>query len=78
MRKTSKIRLVVGVVTLQIVRFLYFSTVFFKDAIEQPNSEAHCVVSWTTNLPVMLEFILVIIVHEFLLRLYLQLISKLD
>ena len=70
--------MVIGVIAMQVFRFFYFSTVWFKDVFDNPSAKTHCAVSWTTNLPVTLEVIIIIIVHEFFFRLYMQMISKFE
>ena len=37
-----------------------------------------CIIEWTINLPVILEYINVIIIHDFLLRVYLTTTQQLE
>jgi hypothetical protein len=69
---TSKFWIVVGVLSLQVVRIIYFSTAFFKDNLKgNRTSQMMCLEEWTVNLPTLLEFVNIFIIHDFLLRVYL-------
>ena len=81
MRNTSKQRIVIAVVTLQIVRLFYFSSGFLNTILEKKgktSEQTRCAIEWSANLPVALEYVNVFIVHEFLLRVYLVLTSQVD
>lgn len=71
---TSKFWIVVFVLSLQAVRIMYFSTAFFKNSLNgNRTSQMRCLEEWSVNLPALLEFINIFIIHDFLLRVYLVL-----
>lgn len=70
-KDTSKFWIVVVVMSLQVLRTLYFSTAFLYPKFEDnvSHSVSSCLLDWTTNIPSLLEFISMFIIHDFLLRL---------
>ena len=77
MRNTSKLRIIIAVITLQVVRLFYFSSGFVNTILVKKGktSGTKCAIEWSANLPVALEYVNVFIIHEFLLRVYLVLTS---
>ena len=76
---TSKFWIVVFVLSLQAVRIMYFSTAFFKNSLKDDRtSQMRCLEEWSVNLPALLEFINIFIIHDFLLRVYLVLSDQMD
>ena len=69
---STKFWIIVGVLALQFTRIIYFSTTFFKDHLTNTHtSSMMCLEEWSIQVPVLLEYINIAIVHDFLLRLYL-------
>ena len=77
MRRTSKFWIVVAVMTLQFVRILYFSTAWFSEKFDE-SVTSRCAVEFSISMPVMLEYLNMFIIHEFLIRLHLVVTDSLD
>ena len=78
LKNTSKFWVIIGCLSLLCMRLIYFSTAFFQHHFVAPTPTEYCMIEYSMNLPVMLEFINIFIIHEFLLRVYLTMSQQVD
>ena len=78
MRNTSKFWVVVGVIALQLSRVIYFSAVWFPELKTNYTREMQCLLEWSINVPTFFEFLNIFVIHEFLLRVHLQITDQIE